>query len=104
MWGNNFKILFLLFCILIVCENLTLDRSKCLESDKVLTKENKLVSFNESHILGRFKRSFGGQEPVNMTLVNENTLGPAGFLALACSSALDLIFHISGYIVLGMFL
>jgi hypothetical protein len=31
-------------------------------------------------------------------------LGPAGFLALACSSALDLIFHVSGYIVLGMFL
>ena len=104
MWNNSFKILLLIFCILTICENFTLDRLNCLESDQVLTKENKLVSFNEPHILGRFKRSFGGQEPVNMTLVNENTLGPAGFLALACSSALDLIFHVSGYIVLGMFL
>jgi|688.fasta_scaffold831678_1 hypothetical protein len=104
MLNNNFKILLLIFCILVNCENFTLDRLHCLESDKVLSEENEHVSFNESHILGRVKRSFGGKEPVNMTLVNENTLGPPGFLALACSSALDLIFHISGYIVLGMFL
>ena len=72
-------------------------------SNGVVRNAAELVSFNETKSISRFKRSFGGQESVNITLVNENILGPAGFLSLASASALDLIFHISGYVVLGRF-
>jgi hypothetical protein len=55
----------------------------------------------ETQVLSRVKRSFGGQEPINWTLVNFNVLGPGGWLPLACGAGLDLVFHVSGYAVLG---
>ena len=52
-------------------------------------------------VLSRHKRSFGGQEPINWTLVIGNVLGPGGWTPLFCGANLDLIFHVSGYVVLG---
>ena len=59
------------------------------------------VTHQPQHALSRVKRSFGGQEPVNLTLINANVLGPNGWLPLACGAPLDLIFHVTGYTVLG---
>ena len=77
--------------------------------------ENKSHDFNSTYVVGvssqpiprhdivlsRVKRSFGGKEPVNMTLINTNVLGPNGWLPLACGASLDLFFHVSAYFVLG---
>ena len=77
--------------------------------------ENKSQDFNSTDVVGvttqqiprhdvvlsRVKRSFGGKEPVNMTLINTNVLGPNGWLPLACGASLDVFFHVSGYFVLG---
>ena len=52
-------------------------------------------------LLSRTKRSFGGKEAVNITLVNTNVLGAPGWLPLICGAVLDMIFHVSGYIVMG---
>ena len=61
-------------------------------------------SGNRDHaLLVRNKRSFGGKEPVNMTLVNTNVLGAPGWLPLVCSAVPDVIFHVTGYGVLGKF-
>ena len=61
-------------------------------------------SRNRDHaLLVRNKRSFGGKEPVNMTLVNTNVLGAPGWLPLFCSAVPDVIFHVTGYGVLGKF-
>ena len=52
-------------------------------------------------VLSRVKRGFGGQEPINFTLVNANVLGPNGWIPLFCGATLDMVFHVTGYIVLG---
>ena len=53
------------------------------------------------HALSRVKRGFGGQEPINFTLINANVLGPNGWIPLFCGATLDMVFHVTGYIVLG---
>jgi hypothetical protein len=59
-----------------------------------------VVDFNEED--DSFSgRSFGGQEPINITLVNISILGPMGWLSMSSRSVLDVIFHISGYTILG---
>jgi len=52
--------------------------------------------------LSRWKRAFGGTEPVNMTLVNININGPSGWIPLACGVFVDNVIHLSGYVALGM--
>jgi hypothetical protein len=51
----------------------------------------------------RVRRSFGGKEPINFTLVNQNVLGPPGWLPMASGITIDLILRLSGYTALGPF-
>ena len=95
------EIVFLyLFCIFIFVKNVTPLEENCSE---VAAKTNSMSRNDENFaILSRVKRSFGGPEPINFTLINTNVLGPPGWLPLASGATMDLIFRVSGYTVLGM--
>jgi hypothetical protein len=47
------------------------------------------------------KRNFGGPEAINFTLVYDSTFGVKGWLASAVEISQDILFHVSGYTVLG---
>ena len=67
------------------------------------TNEDIEENSNSLAVLSRHRRSFGGQEPINWTLVIGNVLGPGGWTPLFVGANLDLVFHVSGYVVLGKF-
>ena len=91
------EIVFLyLFCIFIFVKNVTPLEENCSE----VAAESR--NDEDFAILSRVKRSFGGPEPINFTLINTNVLGPPGWLPLASGATMDLIFRVSGYTVLGM--
>jgi hypothetical protein len=86
-----------LFCIFIFGKNVAPLEDNCRE---VETQTKNVGNFP---ILSRVKRGFGGQEPINITLINTNVLGPPGWLPLASGATMDMIFRVSAYTVLGMF-
>ncbi len=65
------------------------------------TSEDVEKGGNSLAVLSRNRRSFGGQEPINWTLVIGNVLGPGGWTPLFCGANLDMFFRVSGYVVLG---
>ena len=56
-----------------------------------------------TRVLSRVKRVFGGKEPINMTLINQNVLGAPAWMPLICGATMDMVFRVSGYTVLGSF-
>lgn len=79
----------------------TPDASKCPEDVAIESGLESGSRTRDLALLVRTKRSFGGKEPVNITLVNTNVLGAPGWLPLVCSAVPDVIFHVTGYGVLG---
>ena len=71
------------------------------ECPETLSSSTEFVDERSLAVLSRVKRGFGGKEPINFTLVHSNVLGPPGWLPLASGATLDLIFHATGYVVLG---
>ena len=61
---------------------------------------NSIANNNDSAQIKRFKRSFGGPEPMNLTFVNTN-ISPVGWVSMASGGLLDMFFHVQGYTVLG---
>jgi hypothetical protein len=97
MERTNFFLFFLF--LLQIGETVTTLETNCLELG-----QTKLTEIGSGNItLSRVKRSFGGQEPINFTLVNSQILGPPGFLSITSGSTLDLIFQSTGFAVLGIF-
>jgi len=52
-------------------------------------------------ILSRQKRDFGGSEPIDYAKAIAGVFGPAGIVVHGCEAFSDIIFHLTGYTVLG---
>ena len=107
----KFFLVFPLFLPFVCCGknvDLLYIEDDCFENKSLESNSTDLVGVTHQPqhdlVLSRVKRSFGGQEPVNLTLINANVLGPNGWLPLACGAPFDLLFHVTGYTVLGIFI
>ena len=65
------------------------------------SQSNEVALYDQNVLHHRIKRSFGGSEPINMTLVNSKVVGPMGWIPFSSGSILEAIFYITGYTVLG---
>ncbi len=89
----------LIILIFFLCQNVFMEE-ECPDAESLPN----LTEFGDGRslaVLSRVKRGFGGKEPINFTLVQTNVLGPPGWLPLASGATLDLVFHVTGYVVLG---
>ena len=101
-----FSCLFCLFCLLIFGHNVfAIEDTDCSEDFETFSDwsegEGDDGGGGYEVVHSRVKRGFGGKEPVNITLVNTNVLGAPGFLPLICGAFIDMVLHVTGYIVLG---
>lgn len=64
-------------------------------------RDNVTNDVSEVKILSRKKRNFGGPEAINFPLVYNSVFGVQGWLASGIEVLQDIIFHVSGYTVLG---
>ena len=56
---------------------------------------------DDGRILSRQKRNFGGPEPINFPLVYDSVLGVKGWLASGIEVFQDILFHVTGYTIVG---
>jgi hypothetical protein len=57
----------------------------------------------DQKILSRHKRNFGGSEAIDYEKAIGGVFGPAGIVVHGCEAFSDIIFHLTGYAVLGIF-
>lgn len=55
----------------------------------------------DQKILSRHKRNFGGSEAIDYAKAIGGVFGPAGLVVHGCEAFSDIIFHLTGYTVLG---
>jgi hypothetical protein len=78
--------------------------------NSVQTSANQLCFVNDCNededqkILSRQKRNFGGSEAIDYAKAIGGVFGPAGIVVHGCEAFSDIIFHLTGYAVLGIFL
>ena len=101
-------ILCCLFCLTLFGQNLFAfedeEEEECFEDFETFSGWNDTGDDDDNTDLelhGRVKRSFGGKEQINYTLVNTNVQGVPGFVPLISGATMDMVFHITGYWVLG---
>ena len=63
--------------------------------------ETEVNNEEEGKILSRQKRNFGGSEPINFPLVYDSVLGVKGWLASGIEVFQDILFHLTGYTIIG---
>jgi len=68
------EIFILIFFFIKFCENVSTIEASCME----VTQTESVTIGSDNTTLSRVKRGFGGQEPINFTLVNSQILGPPG--------------------------
>ena len=56
---------------------------------------------DDEKILSRQKRNFGGPEAINFPLVYDSVLGVKGWLASGIEVFQDILFHLTGYTIIG---
>ena len=56
---------------------------------------------DDGRILSRQKRNFGGPEPINFPLVYDSVFGVKGWLASGIEVFQDILFHVTGYTIVG---
>ena len=55
----------------------------------------------DEKILSRQKRNFGGPEAINFPLVYDSVFGVKGWLASGIEVFQDILFHLTGYTIIG---
>jgi hypothetical protein len=88
---------FIVYCVLLSLNNGQADQSHCRNLSKTL--ESELDS--NSKILSRQKRNFGGSEAIDFDKAITGIFGPTGLLVQGCEVFLDIVWHVSGYTILG---
>ena len=56
---------------------------------------------DDGRILSRQKRNFGGPEAINFPLVYDSVFGVKGWLASGIEVFQDILFHVTGYTIVG---
>ena len=97
------KLLLLLLVLLTIVERAFSD--KCchrlhLHEDELETTVFE-VGDSSAKTLRRQKRNFGGSETINFPLVYDTIFGVRGWLVSGIEAFQDILFHVSGYTVLG---
>ena len=100
-------ILCCLFCLTLFGQNLFAfedeeeEEEECFETFSGWNDTGDDDDNTDLELHGRVKRSFGGKEQINYTLVNTNVQGVPGFVPLISGATMDMVFHITGYWILG---
>ena len=69
--------------------------------NNIINNETENCVEDDEKILSRQKRNFGGPEAINFPLVYDSVLGVKGWLASGIEVFQDILFHLTGYTIIG---
>ena len=100
------KVFYFIFIFLLFFSNTSVS-SNAAQNFSSNSKTETEISCDENEnslsgkVLSRQKRNFGGSEPINYSLVFDGIFGVKGWLASGIEVFHDILFHVSGYTILG---